>query len=668
MIKKNLNIIFSILIISSLLPLSSALNNPLLKESSNVSIKLQPTFESSFTVIDSNIESIEKSDFGFYGINYTGWTPPDPIIAAGPNHLVVMTNGAIGFFQKDGTKDFQDEIEDSFGFWGEEGATNFVFDPEVIYDPHSNRFMAMACERAPGSLSYFLLAISDDSDPNGDWYKYRMDVTSLAGGDIDSPNIGVDSEAIYLTADFFTGGQKYLVYILEKEPLLSGTIGDVRSMLITGSQSFGIPVLHGEAPAMYMIEHFESSSNIIVRLHAITDSLGTPQRETYDLTVPAYSPPEDPPQKGTTSRPETFDSRFWSCVWRNGSLWATHHQGTSRVMARWYEIKTNDWPDSGSPSLYQSGDIDPGEDIRTFFTAISPDGYGNAAMCFARSSPNEYISMARCVRLSSDSLGTMRDVIIVKNSSDSYNGNRWGDYSGVSCDPSDNRTFWMHGEYSPGGGIWNTWISSCTGPNNTPNIPQQPSGPEEGVTGRDYTFTSYTTDYEEDLIYYKFDWGNGEFSNWLGPYNSGELVESTYSWENAGSFDVRVKAKDDFGESQWSDAHSIIIVEGPRVKIENIRGGFFKISVPLKNTGAIDATCVNWTISLEGGACIGKNTKGSSNIPAGQEVTISSKPIMGFGATTATVTADVANGNSDGKQQDGFVFLFFINIKPGGSG
>ena len=217
-----------------------------------------PAWETLWDTFDDERFSYRRSDFGFLGIENTGWTPPDPIIAAGPEHLVVMTNGAIAFFQKDGTKDFQDEIEDSYGFWSEEGASNFVFDPEVIYDPYTNRFMAMACERGPGSRSYFLLAISDDTDPNGLWYKYRFDVTSLAGGDIDSPNIGVDSQAIYLTADFFTGGEKYLVYILEKEPLLSGSIGETRSMLITGSQSYGIPLLYGNPPAMYMIENFES--------------------------------------------------------------------------------------------------------------------------------------------------------------------------------------------------------------------------------------------------------------------------------------------------------------------------------------------------------------------------------------------------------------------------
>jgi hypothetical protein len=522
-----------------------------------------PTFENRES--NDNILPLKLPDEGFMGIEFTGWTPPDPIIAAGPEHLAAMTNGGIAFFQKDGTLDFQDEIEDSFGFWGEEGATGFVFDPEVIYDPHTDRFMAMACERAPNSRSYYLLAISDDSNPNGDWHKYRIDVTTEGGGgDIDSPNIAVDSEAVYLSADFFTGGQKYLVYILEKEPLLSGSIGETRYLLITGSQSFGIPVTYGSPPAMYMIEHFESSSNTIVRLHAITDPLGTPKRETFDLTVPAYSPPEDPPQKDTSTRPETFDSRFWSCVWREGSLWATHHQGTSRVMARWYEIKTNDWPNKGTPSLYQSGDIDPGEDIRTFFTSIAPDKYGNAAMCFARSSPNEYISMARCMRLADDPLGTMGPMVIVKESEGPYNSGRWGDYSGVSCDPSDNLTFWMMHEYTPGDGTWNTWISNCSGefPNSPPEAPTI-EGPSSGQAETAYNFTFNSIDPDEDDVYYYIIWGDGYVETWDGPHPSGEDFVISHTYANQGTFTIQAKAKDSEGyESGWTTLN----VTMPRTK------------------------------------------------------------------------------------------------------
>jgi hypothetical protein len=567
LIGKKVEIFFVIMLI--FLVISGSISHSKSSTSIDVTIafKQLPTFDNFFSK-NQNDEVLKeilskKSETGFLGIEYTGWTPPDPIIAAGLDHLVVMTNGGIAFFEKDGTKIFQDEIEDSYGFWGEVGASNFVFDPEVIYDPYEDRFMAIASERGPGSKSYFLLAISDDANPDGSWHKYRMDVTSLGGGgDIDSPNIAVDSQAIYLTADFFTGGQKYLIYILEKEPFLSGSIGTTKNLLITGSQSYGIPVTYGESPAMYMIEHFESPSNSKVRLHAITDSLGSPQLVYYDLTVPAYTPPEFAPSKGTGSRITTFDSRFWSCVWRDSSLWATHHQGSERVKARWYQIKTNDWPETGVPELIQSGDIDPGPDIRTFFTAIAPDGYGNAQMVFARSSPDEYISISKCGRLASDPLGTMRKVTFIKNSSSPYNGSRWGDYSGISCDPSDNYTFWMHGEYTPGDDIWNTWISSCTAPNQPPDKPMI-IGPTYGKSSTEISFCIEVFDQNSDDIYCHWDWGDGTYSEWLGPFNSGEQVCVSNSWPNDKTYEIRVKLKDIYAEGEWSESHYITIESEP---------------------------------------------------------------------------------------------------------
>jgi hypothetical protein len=332
------------------------------------------------------------TDNGFIAITNSGWTPPDPHLAVGPEHLVVMTNGAIAFFTEDGQKTFEDEIEDDYGFWGELGTTYFVFDPEVIYDPHSDRFIAMANERTSISGngdSYFLLAVSDDSNPNGTWYKYRFNVTSQGnGGDIDSPNLAVDDEAVYLTADFF-GPDKYLVFIVEKAALLSGGTPITRHLLITGSQSYGIPVTYdANAPAQYMIQTFEAGSSDTIRMHAIYNPLTHPQRLTIDLTVPRYYYPEDPPQRGTSVRPELFEPRFWSCVYRNGSLWAVHHHGGDRVRARWYEFKMNNWPFVGQPQLAQWGEIDPGSPVRTFFPSIWVDDAGNAVITCARSSPH----------------------------------------------------------------------------------------------------------------------------------------------------------------------------------------------------------------------------------------------------------------------------------------
>lgn len=402
---------------------------------------------------------------GFTGIVSTGWTPPDPALAVGPNQLVIMTNGAIAFFNKDGTKTFQSLIEGSNGFWGSLGATNFVFDPECLYDPLSGRFFVMAAEgNEPGNRSHVLMAVSDDSDPNGTWYKYRVETTQHAGNLFDSPNIAVDQNVVYVTGDGFGMGSNYPVYTFDKASMLAGqNIAVMKSTTMpTSTQSAGIPpVSFDNPPALYMIEHKESSSNTTVRLIALRNPLTSPTFTETTLTVPAYtSPPEDPPQQGSSSRPEAFDVRFWSVEYRNGSLWACHHVGTSRVLTRWYEIKMNGWPTSGqNPTLVQSGTIDPGSTIRTFFCSIGVDAAGNAAIICARSSPTEQFSMYRASRKATDALGTMPDQAILKSSIGPYTAGRWGDYSGCEFDPAQPGVFWGHHEWSENG-AWRTWVES----------------------------------------------------------------------------------------------------------------------------------------------------------------------------------------------------------------
>lgn len=408
------------------------------------------------------------SDFGFVAINATGWNPPDPVIAVGPDHLVAMTNGAIAFFDKFGNLTFTDQIEGPAGFWGAEGATTFVFDPETLFDPHSQRFFAMANERGSDGRSYFLLAVSDDDDPNGNWFRYRLDVTDISDNDIDSPNMAVDEDVVYLTADFF-GPDFYLVYMLRKSDLLVGAQPQTTNLSITGSQSYGLPLIYDtDAPAFYMLQAFEFGNFDQIRVHGVTDALTNPQRVTTDITVPAYGNPVDPPQQGTSVRPELFEARFWSCVYRDGSLWAVHHHspGSSQtVRARWYEIAMNGWPVSGQqPQLVQTGELTPtndaGQQSATFFPSIWVDEEGNAAITTARSSDTEFISMSRALRAASDPLGTFQEVTLVQPSTSIFtSAGRWGDYSGTNSDPAEPGTFWGIHEFAQSNGIWQTYIA-----------------------------------------------------------------------------------------------------------------------------------------------------------------------------------------------------------------
>jgi len=85
--------------------------------------------------------------------------------------------------------------------------------------------------------------------------------------------------------------------------------------------------------------------------------------------------------------------------------------------------------------------------------------------------------------------------------------------------------------------------------NQRPSNPSTPTGPSKGKPDTEYTFsTTAVTDPDGDMIYYQWDWGDGNFSELLG------TTEATYTWSYEDNFEVRVIAMDEHGgESDWSD-------------------------------------------------------------------------------------------------------------------
>jgi len=96
-------------------------------------------------------------------------------------------------------------------------------------------------------------------------------------------------------------------------------------------------------------------------------------------------------------------------------------------------------------------------------------------------------------------------------------------------------------------------VTIVTG-NTPPAKPSQPSGQTNGKIGQEYPYTTSSTDPEGDQVYYLWDWGDGNNSGWLGPYNSGATCEAKYTWKVKNTYSIKVKAKDIYGaESPWSD-------------------------------------------------------------------------------------------------------------------
>jgi len=99
---------------------------------------------------------------------------------------------------------------------------------------------------------------------------------------------------------------------------------------------------------------------------------------------------------------------------------------------------------------------------------------------------------------------------------------------------------------------WIIKISSYE--NEKPEKPEKPSGENKVKLGKDYTYESSTTDSDGHQLYYKWDWGDGNESEWLGPFNSGDTCEASHNWSMEGEYSIKVKAKDIFDfESDWSD-------------------------------------------------------------------------------------------------------------------
>jgi hypothetical protein len=94
--------------------------------------------------------------------------------------------------------------------------------------------------------------------------------------------------------------------------------------------------------------------------------------------------------------------------------------------------------------------------------------------------------------------------------------------------------------------------------NHPPNKPTKADGPVNGKAGVEYSYLTTAFDEDDDEMWFKWDWGDGIFSEWLGPYTSRSLVEAVYTWNADGIYDIKVKAKDQYGdESSWSDPLSI---------------------------------------------------------------------------------------------------------------
>jgi len=97
--------------------------------------------------------------------------------------------------------------------------------------------------------------------------------------------------------------------------------------------------------------------------------------------------------------------------------------------------------------------------------------------------------------------------------------------------------------------------------NNPPNKPSKPQGSNLLITERQYSFSTSANDPDDDDIKYGWDWnGDDNVDEWTGFYSSGETINTYHSWNNAGTYEIKVKAEDENGaKSGFSQPLSVTV-------------------------------------------------------------------------------------------------------------
>lgn len=164
--------------------------------------------------------------------------------------------------------------------------------------------------------------------------------------------------------------------------------------------------------------------------------------------------------------------------------------GSGQAGVRWYELRNfgSGW------NIYQQGTFAPADGDNRWMGSVAMNGNGDIGVGYSVSGSSTYPSIRFAGQLAANSGSGILDVdetSIVEGSKSQTGVNRWGDYSMMSIDPSDDETFWYTTEYSDGGWNWVTQIASFTF---TPPVVVAPvadfsGNPTSVMEGQTVTFT-----------------------------------------------------------------------------------------------------------------------------------------------------------------------------------
>jgi hypothetical protein len=293
----------------------------------------------------------------FEGIQQTLYTPPSTNIAAGPSDVIQIVNSTVSRYDKTGQLTNTTVLADWFGAQGTLICSSgfaiscIMGDVTIRYDQMQGRFvMTLQAKDDFSATSYFLISVSNGATYASGWKNWvlnaRFDGTTLTPNWADFPQIGMDNDAVYLTANMFGFANGVFQYakirILKKSDLYNPAAGvlpyqdlfNLRNEDGTPASTLQAPHLRGKTRAAvnsvgYLMNTGDTPNSDYITLWKInspTSNAPTATRVTLK-NIWKYSYPVGAPQFGSTLPLETGPASYGKVVMRDGLLFGARNTG-----------------------------------------------------------------------------------------------------------------------------------------------------------------------------------------------------------------------------------------------------------------------------------------------------------------------------------------------------
>lgn len=441
---------------------------------------------------------IASTTTSFMGIRTSAlavnYAPPDTVGDVGLTQYLQAVNGGIDVFSKTGDNLTGAITDDSFWSGLSPCDADEKTDPTVNYDQFANRWVysEMAFSDVTSGPYYECVAVSTSDDATGSWYRYAFDLGTTYFPDY--PKLGVWPDGYYLSFNDFDGGTTYRgvgALALQRSAMLSGASAQMVFFDLANVQTLPFGMLPADAdgstappngaPELYAVPNDDASAanNDQLGVWAFHVDWSAPGGSTFtnlqNLNVAPFdgvgvNVPE--PSPGSSLDSLANDQLMNRLQYRNFGGYQTlvtneTVDDSGADAPRWYELRAV----NGVWSVNQQGTYAP-DTIDRWMGSAAMNGLGDIALGYSAGDAATAPSLRFTGRLSTDALDTLQAENVLQAGGGVQTGTtRWGDYSQMSVDPSDDCTFWFTGEYytATASSDWATRIGSmrigsCTGP------------------------------------------------------------------------------------------------------------------------------------------------------------------------------------------------------------